>query len=152
MRGLLTSTNNLCLKEKLEAVVSWRCTTWPLQEDLKPLMRELLNKHPGLEFLHDTPEFQDRYGKIRPTSVPRGAYDTSSSCRGDRCGKIRPMSVLKIRSSRQTWCDMPEPQDGYSSILRHSHGDEHPGSSSCTIGPGFKTDMVTYAQVPRQIW
>lgn len=34
-----------------------------VQDDLKPMMRELLIKHPGLEFLHDTPEFQDRYAE-----------------------------------------------------------------------------------------
>ena len=32
-----------------------------LIEDLKPLMRQLLDTHPGLEFLQATPEFQDRY-------------------------------------------------------------------------------------------
>ncbi|KAK8968532.1 hypothetical protein KSP40_PGU012376 [Platanthera guangdongensis] len=32
------------------------------QEDFKPLLRELLSSHPGLEFLQNTPEFQDRYG------------------------------------------------------------------------------------------
>jgi hypothetical protein len=33
------------------------------QDDFKPVLRELLLTHHGLEFLHDTPEFQDRYGK-----------------------------------------------------------------------------------------
>ncbi|KAK8970076.1 hypothetical protein KSP40_PGU020147 [Platanthera guangdongensis] len=37
------------------------------QEDFKPLLRELLSSHPGLEFLQNTPEFQDRYGEL--TSV-----------------------------------------------------------------------------------
>jgi serine/threonine-protein phosphatase 2A regulatory subunit B'' len=30
-------------------------------EDFKPIMRTLLDTHPGLEFLQATPEFQDRY-------------------------------------------------------------------------------------------
>ncbi|KAL5990536.1 hypothetical protein ACLOJK_011438 [Asimina triloba] len=30
-------------------------------EDLKPVLRELLATHPGLEFLQSTPEFQERY-------------------------------------------------------------------------------------------
>lgn len=30
-------------------------------DDFKPIMRELLDTHPGLEFLQATPEFQDRY-------------------------------------------------------------------------------------------
>lgn len=31
------------------------------QEEFKPVLRELLATHPGLEFLQSTPEFQDRY-------------------------------------------------------------------------------------------
>lgn len=30
-------------------------------EDFKPLFKNLLESHPGLEFLQATPEFQDRY-------------------------------------------------------------------------------------------
>lgn len=33
-----------------------------MQEDFRPILRELLATHRGLEFLHDTPEFQERYG------------------------------------------------------------------------------------------
>ncbi|KAM7269439.1 hypothetical protein ACFE04_024936 [Oxalis oulophora] len=33
------------------------------QEDFKPLLRELLATHPGLEFLQGTPEFQERYAE-----------------------------------------------------------------------------------------
>lgn len=33
-----------------------------IQEDFKPVLRELLDTHPGLEFLQSTPEFQERYG------------------------------------------------------------------------------------------
>lgn len=32
------------------------------QDDFKPVLRELLATHPGLEFLQSTPEFQERYG------------------------------------------------------------------------------------------
>ncbi|KAJ0034206.1 hypothetical protein Pint_25085 [Pistacia integerrima] len=32
------------------------------QDDFKPVLRELLASHPGLEFLQSTPEFQLRYG------------------------------------------------------------------------------------------
>jgi serine/threonine-protein phosphatase 2A regulatory subunit B'' len=31
-------------------------------DDFKPLLKELLATHPGLEFLQSTPEFQERYG------------------------------------------------------------------------------------------
>ncbi|KAI8539537.1 hypothetical protein RHMOL_Rhmol09G0190800 [Rhododendron molle] len=33
------------------------------QDDFKPVLRELLATHPGLEFLQSTPEFQDRYAE-----------------------------------------------------------------------------------------
>ncbi|KAM0932246.1 putative EF-hand domain-containing protein [Dioscorea sansibarensis] len=33
------------------------------QEDFKPILRELLAFHPGLEFLQGTPEFQERYAE-----------------------------------------------------------------------------------------
>ncbi|KAJ3682350.1 hypothetical protein LUZ60_014923 [Juncus effusus] len=33
------------------------------QDDFKPIMRELLATHPGLEFLQGTPEFQERYAE-----------------------------------------------------------------------------------------
>ncbi|RZC80227.1 hypothetical protein C5167_042802 [Papaver somniferum] len=33
------------------------------QEDFKPVLRELLATHPGLEFLQSTPEFQERYAE-----------------------------------------------------------------------------------------
>ncbi|KAJ7979847.1 Serine/threonine-protein phosphatase 2A regulatory subunit B'' subunit alpha [Quillaja saponaria] len=32
-----------------------------VQDDFKPVLRELLATHPGLEFLQSTPEFQERY-------------------------------------------------------------------------------------------
>ncbi|KAI3748449.1 hypothetical protein L6452_11519 [Arctium lappa] len=32
-------------------------------EDFKPILRELLTTHPGLEFLQSTPEFQERYAE-----------------------------------------------------------------------------------------
>ncbi|CAI8615611.1 unnamed protein product [Vicia faba] len=33
------------------------------QDDFKPILRELLATHPGLEFLQSTPEFQERYAE-----------------------------------------------------------------------------------------
>ena len=35
---------------------------WYVQDDFKPVLKELLATHPGLEFLQGTPEFQERYG------------------------------------------------------------------------------------------
>ncbi|XP_054805573.1 serine/threonine protein phosphatase 2A regulatory subunit B''beta-like [Prosopis cineraria] len=37
--------------------------TYLLQDDFKPVLRELLATHPGLEFLQSTPEFQERYAE-----------------------------------------------------------------------------------------
>ncbi|XP_055836329.1 serine/threonine protein phosphatase 2A regulatory subunit B''beta-like [Solanum dulcamara] len=34
-----------------------------VQDDFKPILRELLATHPGLEFLQSTPEFQERYAE-----------------------------------------------------------------------------------------
>ncbi|KAJ8452445.1 hypothetical protein Cgig2_000034 [Carnegiea gigantea] len=34
-----------------------------MQDDFKPILRELLATHPGLEFLQSTPEFQERYAE-----------------------------------------------------------------------------------------
>ncbi|XP_027363531.1 serine/threonine protein phosphatase 2A regulatory subunit B''beta-like [Abrus precatorius] len=34
-----------------------------VQDDFKPVLRELLSTHPGLEFLQGTPEFQERYAE-----------------------------------------------------------------------------------------
>ncbi|KAG6402178.1 hypothetical protein SASPL_139053 [Salvia splendens] len=34
-----------------------------VQDDFKPVLRELLTAHPGLEFLQSTPEFQERYAE-----------------------------------------------------------------------------------------
>ncbi|KAK7278417.1 hypothetical protein RJT34_23445 [Clitoria ternatea] len=37
--------------------------TYLVQDDFKPVLRELLSTHPGLEFLQNTPEFQERYAE-----------------------------------------------------------------------------------------
>lgn len=37
--------------------------TYLVQDDFKPILRELLSSHPGLEFLQSTPEFQERYAE-----------------------------------------------------------------------------------------
>ncbi|XP_004239749.1 serine/threonine protein phosphatase 2A regulatory subunit B''beta isoform X2 [Solanum lycopersicum] len=34
-----------------------------IQDDFKPVLRDLLATHPGLEFLRNTPEFQERYAE-----------------------------------------------------------------------------------------
>ena len=33
------------------------------RDDFRPLLAVLLTRHPGLEFLKATPEFQEKYGK-----------------------------------------------------------------------------------------
>ncbi|KAG8070116.1 hypothetical protein GUJ93_ZPchr0006g44876 [Zizania palustris] len=38
-------------------------TDYIKKEDFKPVLRDLLDNHPGLEFLKSTPEFQERYAE-----------------------------------------------------------------------------------------
>uniref|UniRef100_A0A6M2E932 EF-hand domain-containing protein n=1 Tax=Populus davidiana TaxID=266767 RepID=A0A6M2E932_9ROSI len=49
------------------------------QENFKPVLRELLATHPGLEFLQSTPEFQERYAE---TVIYRIFYYISRSGNG----------------------------------------------------------------------
>ncbi|GJN19242.1 hypothetical protein PR202_gb06491 [Eleusine coracana subsp. coracana] len=43
------------------------------KEDFKPVLRDLLDNHPGLEFLKSTPEFQERYcGNLTLRELKRG--------------------------------------------------------------------------------
>ncbi|MBA0605263.1 hypothetical protein Godav_017855 [Gossypium davidsonii] len=49
------------------------------QVDFKPVLRELLATHPGLEFLRNTPEFQDRYAE---TVIYRIFYHINRSGNG----------------------------------------------------------------------
>lgn len=49
------------------------------QEDFKPVLRDLLASHPGLEFLQSTPEFQERYAE---TVIYRIFYHVNRSGNG----------------------------------------------------------------------
>ncbi|KAI9077991.1 hypothetical protein K1719_040120 [Acacia pycnantha] len=49
------------------------------KDDFKPVLRELLATHPGLEFLQSTPEFQERYAE---TVIYRIYYYTNRSGNG----------------------------------------------------------------------
>ncbi|XVF81015.1 hypothetical protein PTKIN_Ptkin15bG0122400 [Pterospermum kingtungense] len=61
------------------------------QVDFKPVLRELLATHPGLEFLRSTPEFQDRYAE---TVIYRIFYHINRSGNGRltlrefKCGNL----------------------------------------------------------------
>ncbi|XP_024359768.1 serine/threonine protein phosphatase 2A regulatory subunit B''alpha isoform X2 [Physcomitrium patens] len=48
---------------KIFSVLKQQDKDYLMQEDFRPILRELLLTHHGLEFLHDTPEFQDRYAE-----------------------------------------------------------------------------------------
>lgn len=50
-----------------------------LQDDFKPILRELLATHPGLEFLQSTPEFQERYGNFSVAHAALIQYDSRHS-------------------------------------------------------------------------
>jgi len=51
----------LDVAKRLFNVIKNTSDDYLLTEDFKPIMRVLLDTHPGLEFLQATPEFQDRY-------------------------------------------------------------------------------------------
>ncbi|KAJ7568956.1 hypothetical protein O6H91_01G054500 [Diphasiastrum complanatum] len=53
--------------------------TYLTQDDFRPILRELLMTHRGLEFLHDTPEFQERYAE---TVIYRIFYHVNRSGNG----------------------------------------------------------------------
>eukprot|EP00899_Mesostigma_viride_P026122 jgi/Mesvir1/6695/Mv13729-RA.1 len=56
------------------------------QDDFRPILRELLATHPGLEFLQDTPEFQDRYAE---TVIYRIFYHLDRT--GNDCISLREL-------------------------------------------------------------
>ena len=47
--------------------------------DFRPLLSGILGSHPGLAFLHDAPEFQERYAE---TVVHRIFYSMNGNCSG----------------------------------------------------------------------
>ncbi|KAF5752397.1 serine/threonine protein phosphatase 2A regulatory subunit B''beta-like [Tripterygium wilfordii] len=48
---------------RIYTVLGQRDNGYLTQDDFKPILRELLVSHPGLEFLQSTPEFQERYAE-----------------------------------------------------------------------------------------
>eukprot|EP00897_Mesotaenium_endlicherianum_P010275 jgi/Mesen1/9276/ME000060S08713 len=80
------------------------------QEDFKPLLRELLNTHPGLEFLHDTPEFQERYAE---TVIYRIFYHVN------RSGNGRMLLRELKRSNLMAALQQVEEEEDINKILRY---------------------------------
>ncbi|XP_031108975.1 serine/threonine protein phosphatase 2A regulatory subunit B''beta-like [Ipomoea triloba] len=66
------------------------------QEDFKPVLRELLATHPGLEFLQSTPEFQERYAE---TVIYRIFYYVNRS--GNRCLTLRELKHSDLITALQ---------------------------------------------------
>ncbi|VFQ62885.1 unnamed protein product [Cuscuta campestris] len=64
------------------------------QEDFKPVLRELLATHPGLEFLQSTPEFQERYAE---TVIYRIFYYVNRS--GNGCLTLRELKRSDLVSA-----------------------------------------------------
>ena len=74
---------------------------WVVQGDLKSMLAGILLSHPGLEFLQDTPEFQDRYAE---TVILRIFYSLDRSGLGritlrdlKRCGPEEQASLCPLR-------------------------------------------------------
>jgi len=76
---------------------------WLEREDFKPLLRILLENHPGLDFLKATPEFQDRYAD---TVIERIFYMIDSS----DTGKIT-LRELKRSNLLDTMFSLDEEED-----------------------------------------
>lgn len=51
------------LPTQIYTILKQQHRTYLVQDDFKPILRELLSTHPGLEFLQSTPEFQERYAE-----------------------------------------------------------------------------------------
>ncbi|KAI9078373.1 hypothetical protein K1719_039592 [Acacia pycnantha] len=66
------------------------------QDDFKPVLRELLATHPGLEFLQSTPEFQERYAE---TVIYRIYYYINRS--GNGCLTLRELKRGNIIDAMQ---------------------------------------------------
>ncbi|XWS31401.1 hypothetical protein CRYUN_Cryun23aG0072400 [Craigia yunnanensis] len=66
------------------------------QVDFKPLLRELLATHPGLEFLRNTSEFQDRYAE---TVIYRIFYHINRS--GNGCLTLRELKRGNLVAAMQ---------------------------------------------------
>lgn len=56
-----TEYEKLELAKRMFTVISKTDSDYLTNEDFKPVLRQLLDNHPGLNFLQATPEFQDRY-------------------------------------------------------------------------------------------
>lgn len=49
------------MKQRLFEVIKQETSKTIVGDDFKPMFTYLLEKHPGLDFLKQTPEFQERY-------------------------------------------------------------------------------------------
>jgi hypothetical protein len=75
--------------------------------DLAPFMTELLTFHPGLEFLHNTPEFQDKYSR---TVIARMFFEWDPAGKG-----TIPLSVLRASNLVQAFQEV-DVQDDINSV------------------------------------
>jgi serine/threonine-protein phosphatase 2A regulatory subunit B'' len=99
-----------------DAAAASRVTTQYLEHsDFRPVLRELLASHPGLEFLKDSPEFQDRYletvtyriffeanvawnGKLTKREFLRSDLNERDALRGRGGGHKQVFTVLLVRA------------------------------------------------------
>ncbi|KAH7300918.1 hypothetical protein KP509_23G003300 [Ceratopteris richardii] len=80
------------------------------QDDFRPLLRELLATHRGLEFLQDTPEFQERYAQ---TVIYRIFYHVNRS--GNGCLRLRELK----RSNLVAAFEQVDAEDDINKVLRY---------------------------------
>lgn len=80
-----------------------------VQSDLKSMLAGILLSHPGLEFLQDTPEFQDRYAE---TVILRIFYCLDKS----GLGRITLRDLKRCRLPSHGFRSLPAIP-----LLRHAH-------------------------------
>ncbi|KAK3269386.1 hypothetical protein CYMTET_22170 [Cymbomonas tetramitiformis] len=81
-----------------------------VHEDFRPIMRLILDTHPGLEFLKEAPEFQDRYAE---TVIYRIFYNVN--LRGDRKITLRELK----RSDLLEIMAMVDEEEDINKILKY---------------------------------
>ena len=65
-----TELQPLDVSRRVFKVLAKRGSQFLERDDFRPLLKTLLTRHPGLDFLKATPEFQDKYGSHVLTQQP----------------------------------------------------------------------------------
>eukprot|EP00239_Pterosperma_sp_CCMP1384_P003288 CAMPEP_0197843816 /NCGR_PEP_ID=MMETSP1438-20131217/757_1 /TAXON_ID=1461541 /ORGANISM="Pterosperma sp., Strain CCMP1384" /LENGTH=523 /DNA_ID=CAMNT_0043454213 /DNA_START=464 /DNA_END=2035 /DNA_ORIENTATION=+ len=86
----------VCLATRVFEILKQAGTEALTHDDFRPLMRIILNTHPGLDFLKEAPEFQDRYAE---TVIYRIFYTVNT--RGNRKISLRELKRSDLIEAMQ---------------------------------------------------